>query len=202
MKALLIVDMQNDFMPGGALAVPGADDIVPRINALIPKFPLVVATKDWHPPDHLSFAINHPGKKVGDQVTIKDIPQILWPVHCVKNTKGSDFVSTLDVSRIDCFFFKGTDKWIDSYSAFFDNAHRKSTGLGDYLKTHNVDEIYIVGVATDYCVLYTVLDALALGFTVNVITDCCRAINLQPGDEKSAIATMAAKGAHIERGKV
>ena len=198
MKALLIVDMQNDFMPGGSLAVPGAADIVPLINALIPKFSLVIATKDWHPPDHLSFAVNHPGKKVGEQVTLRDLPQILWPVHCVRNTYGSELIPTLDVSQIACFFYKGTDKWIDSYSAFFDNAHRQSTGLGDYLKTHNVEEIYIVGVATDYCILYTVMDAIALGFTVYVITDCCRAINLKSGDEKRAIAAMAAKGALFE----
>jgi len=197
MKALIIVDMQKDFMPGGALGVPGAEEVVPLINSLMSKFPLVIATKDWHSPDHMSFAVNHPGKKVGDEVIVRDIPQILWPVHCVRNTKGSELTPELDLSRIVCYFYKGTDKAIDSYSVFFDNARRGSTGLGDYLKTRNVEKIYIVGVATDYCVLYSVLDAIDLGFTVHVIADACRAINLKPSDEKNALAAMKAKGAQI-----
>src|SRR6267154_2384479 len=145
MKALVIVDIQNDFMPGGALAVPSADEIIPMINALIPKFSFVVATKDWHPPDHVSFAANHPGRKIGDVIRVGDIDQILWPVHCVRNTHGADFVSSLDTANFASIFYKGTDKNIDSYSAFFDNAHRKSTGLGDYLKSRGVNEIYLGG---------------------------------------------------------
>lgn len=197
MNVLLIVDMQNDFMPGGALAVPQADQLVAIINPLIVRFELVVATQDWHGPDHLSFAVNHPGKKVGDIVKVGGVDQILWPVHCVRNTKGAELISTLNKEKISCFFYKGTDRLIDSYSAFFDNARQKSTGLNDFLKTHDVTEIYIVGVATDYCVLYSTLDAIDLGFTVTVIKDACRPINLHPSDEDHAFATMAAKGARL-----
>ncbi len=195
MKSLLIVDMQNDFMPGGALAVPGADALIPVINGLIPHFSLVVATQDWHPQEHVSFVTNHPGKKVGELVDAKGIPQILWPIHCVRHTRGAEIVSGLQEERIECSFYKGTDPWIDSYSAFFDNARRKATGLADYLKSRDVDEVYIAGVATDYCVLYSVIDAIDLGFTVFVITDACRGINLDPEDVERALAAMQAKGA-------
>ena len=194
MKALIIVDMQNDFMPGGALGVPVADQLVPIINALIPHFPLVVATQDWHPADHMSFALNHPGKKVGDIIKFNQIEQILWPVHCVRNTHGAELISTLDKGNIVNIFYKGTDKNIDSYSAFFDNARHKSTGLSDYLKSRGVNDVYFAGVATDYCVLYSSLDAIDLGFSAYVIADACRPINLNPHDEERAFAAMAAKG--------
>jgi len=197
MKALVIVDIQNDFMPGGALAVPSADEIIPMINALIPKFSFVVATKDWHPPDHVSFAANHPGRKIGDVIRVGDIDQILWPVHCVRNTHGADFVSSLDTANFASIFYKGTDKNIDSYSAFFDNAHRKSTGLGDYLKSRGVNEIYLGGLTTDYCILYSTMDAVDLGFKVKVVVDACRPINLDPRDEQRSFEAMAAKGARI-----
>jgi nicotinamidase/pyrazinamidase len=197
MKTLLIVDLQNDFMPGGALAVPDADQIVPIINKLLPHFDLILATQDWHPENHVSFAVNHPGKKVGDRIEVQGVTQILWPVHCVRNTKGAELVSTLQKERIASLFYKGTDKLIDSYSAFFDNAHKRSTGLYDYLASRNIEEIYVAGVATDYCVLYSVLDALKLGLQVHVITDACRGINLYPGDVEAAFATMSAKGAKI-----
>ncbi len=197
MKALLIVDMQNDFMPGGALGVPAANEIIPVINALIPKFSLIVATQDWHPADHVSFADNHPGKKVGETVKTGDIDQILWPLHCVRSTHGAELASSLDKENFASFFYKGTDKNIDSYSAFFDNARRKSTGLGDYLKSRGVNDLYVAGVATDYCVLSTSLDAVDLGFNVYVIADACRAINLDPHDEERALAAMEAKGAKI-----
>jgi nicotinamidase/pyrazinamidase len=156
-----------------------------------------VATKDWHPPDHVSFAVNHPGKKVGDVVRAGDLDQILWPVHCVRNTRGADFVAALDTANFVSIFYKGTDKNIDSYSAFFDNVRRKSTGLGDYLKSRGVNEIYLGGLTTDYCVLYSTIDAIDLGFIVNVIVDACRPINLDPRDEQRAFETMAAKGAKI-----
>ncbi len=197
MKALIIVDMQNDFMPGGALGVPRAHEIIPLINTLIPKFSLVVATQDWHPTDHVSFAANHLGKKVGEIVKTGDIDQILWPVHCVRSTHGAELASSLDKENFASFFYKGTDKNIDSYSAFFDNARRKSTGLGDYLKSRGVNDVYVAGVATDYCVLFTSLDAVDLGFNVYVIADACRAINLDPRDEQRALAAMAARGAQI-----
>lgn len=194
---LLIVDMQNDFMPGGSLAVPEADRIVPLLNTLMPQFAHVLATQDWHPQDHVSFRENHPGKNVGDVVDAQGISQILWPVHCVRNTHGAELVSELNKEKIEAIFYKGTDKWIDSYSAFFDNARRKSTGLFDYLASRSVREIHIAGVATDYCVLYSVIDALDLGLGVTVLKDACRGINLYPGDVERAYSEMIAKGAKI-----
>ncbi len=197
LKALLIVDMQNDFMPGGALPVPHGDEIIPIINQLMPHFSLIVATQDWHPSDHVSFASNHPGKKPGDIIEVRGIKQILWPVHCVRNTKGAELVSSLQKQPISSIFYKGSDKWVDSYSTFFDNARLRATGLEEYLKTRQVKEIYIVGVATDYCVLYSVLDALDLGFKVRVIKDACLGINLQPGDQAAAVARMKNAGASL-----
>lgn len=197
MKALVIVDLQNDFMPDGALGVKKANEIVPIINGLIPKFPLVVATQDWHPPDHVSFAATHSGKKVGDVVQIGEVEQILWPVHCVRNTPGAELINSLNKTNFASNFFKGTDKNIDSYSAFFDNAHRKSTGLSDFLKSRGVTEVYFAGLTTEYCVLYSIKDAIDLGFTAYVIADACRAVNLHPQDEQRALETMRMKGAKI-----
>jgi nicotinamidase/pyrazinamidase len=194
MKALVIVDLQNDFMPGGPLGVPGADQLAAVINALIPKFPLVVASQDWHPPDHGSFASNHPGKKPGD---VDHQNQLLWPVHCVRDTPGAKLVTELNKEKIARSFYKGTEKTIDSYSAFFDNLHLKSTGLDDYLKSQGVTDLFFAGVATDYCVLYTALDALDLGFSVFVIADACRPINLDPQGEERALAAIAAKGGKV-----
>lgn len=197
MKALAVVDMQNDFMPGGPLGVGGADQIIPVINVLMPKFPLVVATLDWHPKDHTSFASAHPGKKKGDVIQINQLDQVLWADHCIRNTWGAQLVAGLDKSRIAAFFYKGVDREIDSYSAFFDNAHRKSTGLGDFLKSHGVDDIFFAGVATEYCVLYSAFDAIDLGLTVHVIADACRPINLNPRDEERAFGAIVAKGGKI-----
>lgn len=197
MKALIVVDMQNDFMPGGALGVPDGFKIIPIINELMKKFPIVVVTQDWHPHDHVSFITSHPGKKIGDTVIVNGIPQIVWPVHCVRNTKGAELVEGLNKAPIESNFYKGTDKMIDSYSAFFDNARRKSTGLADYLQSRKINDISIVGVATDYCVLYSTIDALDLGFTVTVIEDGCKGINLSPNDVRDALSTMREKGAKI-----
>ena len=158
MKALIVVDVQNDFVPGGALAVPEGDRVVPLCNALANSFDLVVATQDWHPADHGSFAANHPGRKVGEVIDLQGLQQILWPVHCVQNTPGAQFVHGLDTSRFARIFQKGTDPAIDSYSGFFDNGHRRSTGLGDYLRSNNVTDVYVCGLATDYCVKFTALD--------------------------------------------
>jgi nicotinamidase/pyrazinamidase len=197
MKALVIVDMQHDFMPGGALPVPGGDELIPVINRIIPLFPFVVATQDWHPHDHVSFAANHEGKHVGDRMMVNGREQILWPVHCVRNSYGAELVEGLDKEQIACIFYKGSDPEIDSYSAFFDNAHLKSTGLGDYLKTHGVDEVVIVGVATDYCVFYSALDALQHGFKVIVLKDACRGIDLVTGDVECALEQMLSKGVRV-----
>ncbi|NGX46834.1 MAG: Peroxyureidoacrylate/ureidoacrylate amidohydrolase RutB [Chlamydiae bacterium] len=197
MQALIVIDMQNDFMPGGPLGTPGADELANLIHPMMGKFPLVLATKDWHPKDHVSFATSHSGKKVGDVVRVGEVDQILWPVHCVQDTKGSEFAEGLNTEKITKIFYKGADSEIDSYSAFYDNAHLRKTGLDAYLKEHEVDAIALVGVATDYCVLYSALDALELGYDVMVIRDACRAINLKPEDEKGAVEEMKKKGVKI-----
>lgn len=184
-------------MPGGALPTEGADALVPLINALMAQFPLVVATKDWHPKDHYSFAKNHPEYKVGDRIQAGSLEQILWPVHCVEHTKGAEFVKGLQAERFDKVFHKGVERMIDSYSTFYDNAHQRETGLASYLHEREVKEIYFVGVATDYCVLYSVLDGLELGFNVTVIADGCRAINLNPNDGEEAFEKMIQKGAQV-----
>lgn len=195
MNALIIVDLQNDFLPGGALAVPRGDEVIPLANALQWRFEVVLATQDWHPPDHGSFAPNHPGKKPGDRVMLDGIEQILWPVHCVQNTHGAEFVRSFDTSRVARIFHKGTDPRIDSYSTFFDNAHRRDTGLGDYLKKRGIKEIYLMGLALDYCVKYSTLDACQLGLNAHVILDGCRGIELKPGDIDRALDEMKRVGA-------
>lgn len=195
--ALIIVDLQNDFLPGGALAVKEGDKIVPLIDELLnQKFDAKVATKDWHPRDHASFAPNH-GKKPGDVIMLEGIEQILWPVHCVQGSKGSEFAPGWDTKKIEKIFYKGIDKTIDSYSTFFDNGHRRATGLADYLKSKKISDIYIAGLATDYCVKYSALDALHLGFNTNIITDACRGVNLKPSDTEQALKEMQEAGAHL-----
>jgi nicotinamidase/pyrazinamidase len=194
MNALILVDIQNDFLPGGALGVPNGDEVIPVANCIAPRFDLVVATQDWHPPDHGSFAANHPGKQPGDVVDLNGIEQILWPVHCVQDTPGAAFAGALDTSRVARVFQKGTDPAIDSYSTFFDNARRKATGLGDYLNERGVRDVYILGLATDYCVKFSALDAVELGFGTHVIADGCRAVNLEAQDEANAMAEMKRAG--------
>src|SRR6266699_22302 len=169
MRALILVDIQNDFLPGGALAVPAGDAVIPVANKLQSVFPLVVATQDWHPANHGSFAASHPGKKVFEQIELNGLPQTLWPVHCVQNTKGAELAGALNRDRIAKTFQKGTDAGIDSYSGLFDNGHRKSTGLGEWLKQKNVTEVFVCGLATDYCVKFTALDAVQFGFKTFLI---------------------------------
>lgn len=197
MKALIIVDVQNDFLHGGALPVPRGDEIVPLANELQRKFELVVATQDWHPADHGSFAANHPGKKPGDRIILDGIEQILWPVHCVQNTPGAEFAPSFDTKRVARVFKKGTDPRIDSYSTFFDNAHRRATGLADFLKKRAVTDVFLLGLALDYCVKFSVLDARQLGFSAHVIADGCRAIALEPGDLEKALDEMKSSGAAL-----
>lgn len=197
MHALLLIDIQNDFLPGGALAVPGGDGIIPIVNELMSGFDLIVATQDWHPPDHGSFAANHPGKAVFESVDLHGLPQTLWPVHCVQNTGGALFAPTLDTRRIARVFPKGTDPQIDSYSGFFDNGHRGDTGLGEWLKGKGVTELTLCGLATDYCVKFTALDALSCGFKVNLHLAACRGVDLQAGDCDKAAAEMREHGAMI-----
>jgi nicotinamidase/pyrazinamidase len=192
---LIIVDLQNDFLPGGALAVPHGDEIIPIANELQQRFELVLATKDWHPSDHGSFAPNHPGKKPGDRINLDGIEQILWPVHCVQNTYGAEFAPGFDTSRIADVFHKGTERNIDSYSTFFDNAHRRHTGLAHYLEERGIKNIYLMGLALDYCVKYSALDARHLGLNTHVIVDGCRGIELKSGDIGRALDEMKRVGA-------
>ena len=197
MIALVLVDLQNDFCPGGALPVPEGDRVMPIINRLQPHFDLVVATQDWHPANHGSFAANHPGRRPGELIELDGLPQVLWPVHCVQETPGAALRADLDQSRIARVFRKGTDPKVDSYSGFFDNGRRQSTGLGDYLKSQGVGELYVCGLATDYCVKATALDAADLGFRVHLVEDGCRGVNLRPGDVVQAIEEMRSKGIQI-----
>jgi nicotinamidase/pyrazinamidase len=197
MRALLLVDLQNDFCPGGALAVANGEQVVSVANSITKCFELVVATQDWHPAHHGSFAANHEGRSPGEFIKLDGLEQILWPVHCVQDTPGAEFVQELDQTRIGKVFTKGTDPTVDSYSGFFDNGRRKATGLLDYLKTKQVDEVFVMGLATDYCVKFTALDSASLGLKTSLIADGCRAVNLKPGDDELSLAEMGAAGIAI-----
>ena len=197
MRTLVLVDLQYDFMPGGALAVAHGDEVVPVACALVPKFDVVIATQDWHPRNHASFAVNHPERDVGDVIELDGLSQVLWPPHCVQGTRGAELHEALDRKRITAVFRKGIDPTIDSYSGFFDNGHRKATGLGDWLRERKIAKLWVMGLATDYCVKFTVLDARRLGFEVVVIEDGCRAVNLAPGDGERALVEMREAGATI-----
>jgi len=197
MNALIVVDLQNDFCPGGALPVPEGDRVVAVVNRLQQQFDLVVATQDWHPANHGSFAANHPGKKPGDAVELAGLPQILWPVHCVQGTRGAEFHPQFNTSAIARVFRKGTDPAVDSYSGFFDNGHRNSTGLGEYLRQRGVDCVYVCGLATDYCVKFTALDAVDAGFKTYLIEDACRGVDLRAGDVRQAVEEMRTQGVNL-----
>lgn len=197
MDALILVDLQNDFMPGGALAVREGDQVVPIANALMPHFRLVVATQDWHPSNHESFAASHAGRQPGEVIDLHGLPQVLWPVHCVAETFGAELHPLLRRSGIHETIRKGTNPSVDSYSGFFDNGHRQATGLEDVLRRHEVKEIAVMGLATDYCVKYTALDAVRLGFKTRLIRDGCRGVELQTGDIERALAEMQKAGISI-----
>lgn len=197
MKALLIVDVQNDFSPTGALPVQGGDEIVPFVNQKQDEFDLVVATQDWHPQTHRSFAIHHPGKKPGDMIDLNGVEQILWPVHCVQDSFGADFIPWLNVGKFNHIVQKGVGRDIDSYSGFFDNDRQNATGLHQYLQDHKVDTLYIVGLATDYCVKYTALDAANLGYNTSVYKEGVRGVELNPGDIEKAFIEMKDAGINI-----
>jgi nicotinamidase/pyrazinamidase len=198
MKALILVDIQNDFCPGGALAVAHGDEVVPVANRLAARFPLVVATQDWHPADHGSFAANR-GRQPYELHELGGLPQVLWPIHCVQGSAGAAFHPALETGRIARVFPKGTDPAIDSYSGFYDNGKRKATGLGDWLRAQGVDDVTVLGLATDYCVRATALDAVGLGFTVTLVEDGCRAVDLHPGDGARALDELRAAGVRIVR---
>ena len=193
----MVVDIQNDFLPGGALQVGEGDRIVPLVNKLMKKFDFVLATKYWHPANHKSFASNHHGKNPGDRIMLHGLDQVLWPDHCVQGTIGAEFSPQLDHTKIDRVFYKGDDPEIDSYSGFYDNGQLRSTGLGDYLHRERISSIYIVGLATDFCVKATALDAVNEGFEAHVVADATRAVNLNPGDYEKAIKEMEHAGVLI-----
>jgi len=197
MNTLLLIDLQNDFLPTGALPVPEGDQVIAVANRLLPHFDLIIATQDWHPANHGSFAANHAGRKPGEMIDLAGLPQILWPVHCVQNTPGAQFAPALDAARIAHIVRKGTDPAIDSYSGFFDNGHRQQTGLHDYLQSNKVTDLYILGLATDYCVKFTALDARQLGYQVHLIPEGCRGVNLRPTDVADAIKEMQAVGVEL-----
>lgn len=199
MNALIVVDVQNDFLPTGALPVADGDAVVAVANAALVsrRYALTIATQDWHPSDHASFAVQHPGRSPGDVIDLDGLRQILWPVHCVQHTPGADFAPGLVTERIEHVFRKGTDPRIDSYSGFFDNGHRKSTGLGEFLRERGVTAVAVLGLATDYCVKFTALDARKLGFDVTLLSDGCRAVNVSPGDGERALEEMRQAGVTI-----
>ena len=198
MTALLLIDLQVDFMPTGMLPVAEGDAVVPLANALMPHYELVVATQDWHPANHGSFAANHPWRKPGQVIELNGLPQVLWPIHCVQESWGAEFHADLATDRIDYVVQKGTDPGIDSYSGFYDNGHRRATGLAGYLRQQRVDTVHVMGLAADYCVKFTVLDALQEGFRTVLIQDGTRGVNLEVGDTERAIAQMQGAGAQVE----
>ena len=191
-KALVLVDLQNDFCPGGALAVPHGDEVIDVANRVARHFDVVVATQDWHPPAHGSFAANHAGRRPYEIVDLDGLSQVLWPTHCVQGSPGAAFHAELDARRITRVFQKGTDPSVDSYSGFHDNGHRRSTGLGEWLRGAGIDTVYVMGLATDYCVKYTALDARRDGFDVYLVEDGCRGVELAPGDSDRALDEMRA----------
>src|SRR5712664_1603411 len=197
MRTLILVDIQNDFLPGGALAVPRGNEVVPVANRLQPGFKLVVATQDWHPAGHGSFASTHPGRKAGELAELAGLPQVLWPDHCVQGSPGAAFAPGLEMNRVETIFRKGTDPRIDSYSGFFDNGHRKSTGLGEWLRQKDVSEVFVCGLATDYCVKFTALDAVQFGFKTLLVQDASRGVNLHSDDASKAVEEMKQAGVVI-----
>lgn len=192
-EALIVIDVQNDFCPGGALAVAGGDAILAEVNALLGAFEVKVLTQDWHPADHASFAANHPGAAPFSMVEMPYGPQVLWPTHCVQGTAGAAFHPGLQVDAADLVIRKGFRPQIDSYSAFFENDRSTPTGLDGYLRDRGVGAVTLVGLATDFCVAYSALDAARLGYAVTVQMSACRAIDLD-GSLAAACAQMRAAG--------
>jgi nicotinamidase/pyrazinamidase len=187
--ALVVIDVQNDFCPGGALAVPGGDAVVPVVNQLMPRFARVVLTQDWHPAGHRSFASSHPGRQPFETVTVDYGSQVLWPDHCVQGTKGAEFHPGLATANAALIVRKGMNPKVDSYSAFYENDRRTATGLAGYLRGLGVRRLYLCGLATDFCVLYSALDARAAGFDCAVVEDACRGIDLD-GSLSAALQRM------------
>ncbi|MEO1526708.1 MAG: bifunctional nicotinamidase/pyrazinamidase [Planctomycetota bacterium] len=200
MRVLLLIDLQNDFLPGGALAVPDGDAVLSIANQKIASAEHVVATQDWHPRGHGSFASSQDGMSIGQTFELAGLDQVAWPDHCVQGTDGAEFSAALDTEKIDHVVRKGTDPSIDSYSGFFDNGQKQATGLDDYLREIGAEELEVIGLATDYCVLFTVLDALKLGYRVTVDLSACRGVDLNEGDVDQAVAQMRDAGAVVVNG--
>ena len=199
--ALILVDLQNDFVDGGALAVPDGRATVDVANSLLLCFDLVVATQDWHPANHRSFASQHPGFEIGKQFILNGLPQTAWPDHCIQGSFGAELVKELKCNTIDRVFRKGMDRDVDSYSGLFDNGKRNSTGLAEYLRKEHIEHVAVMGLATDYCVKFTAIDAVEQGFRTSLILDGCRGVNLQIGDVEKAIAEMVRLGVELTDSK-
>jgi len=192
--ALIIIDVQNDFCPGGSLAVADGDLVIPVINRIAGSLPIVVATQDWHPADHISFASRHRGKAPLDTVELGGLPQVLWPDHCVQGSLGAELHPKLDQRPVDLLLHKGTHRDVDSYSAFFENDRTSATGLAYYFRGLGCEELFLAGLATDYCVLYSALDAVSLGFRTTVISDAVRGVDQPPGSVEDALRRMRDAG--------
>lgn len=195
--ALIVIDVQNDFCPGGALAVSGGDEIVPRVNALISHFDHVVLTQDWHPAGHSSFASTHGGHQPFESITMPYGPQTLWPDHCIQGTSGAEFHPALEWTKAELVIRKGFRPAIDSYSAFFENDHETPTGLGGYLRERGIGKITLVGLATDFCVAFSAIDAVKHGFATRVVLDACRGIDLG-GSMEAMLARMKEEGVTLD----
>jgi nicotinamidase/pyrazinamidase len=196
-RGLLLVDLQNDFVEGGSLAVPDGLAVVDVANRLMPKFDLVVATQDWHPSNHQSFASQHSDLAIGDSFELNGLQQLAWPDHCVQGTFGAELVGRLNQSAIHHVIQKGTDSGIDSYSGFYDNGHLRRTGLTELLRQQHIDHLYVMGLATDYCVRFTALDSVREGFRTSLILDGCRGVELNSGDIERAIEEMKQAGVEL-----
>lgn len=194
-SALLLIDIQHDFLDDGALEVPNGNEIIPIANAMIGRFDTVIATQNWHPAGHCSFASSHGEPQY--EVDLHGLPKVLWPEHCVQGTRGAELHSTLQMDRIEQIIQKGTDPAIESYSGFADNGGRIQTELDDSLRSKNIDTLYVCGLATDYCVKFTVLDALTRGYTVYLIVDGCRGVNQHINDSQKAIFEMEQAGVNL-----
>jgi len=196
-NALLIIDIQNDFCPGGALPVPEGDQVITVINSIVKKFYKVIATQDWHPINHVSFARNHPGNKEYEEIEVSGIKQVLWPIHCVPGTKGAEFHPDLIADNFDLILRKGNNPKIDSYSAFRENDKKTITGLNGYLKELDIKQVFICGLALDYCVFYSAMDSKEMGFDTYVILDATRGIDSPPGSIENALNSMRNSGIKI-----
>jgi nicotinamidase/pyrazinamidase len=197
MEALILVDIQNDFIPGGSLEVPLGDEIIPLVNSLQSSFSLIVATQDWHPSGHKSFASSHDHQKPFDIIDLHGLKQVLWPDHCIQGSRGAEFHHALDTVRVEAIFRKGMDPEIDSYSGFYDNGYKKCTGLAGYLRERKVHKVFVCGLAGDYCVYYTAKDALKENFETYIIEDATRAISAE-GFEKAKTELLTSGGQVIK----